>query len=86
MKKCNNKCTRLLKIINAFLFSICIILCGICFDYENVYAKTLENNQDKVSSSIESNYTLTLIERGNIKENIKGSDIGLKKNGGVTFD
>ncbi|WP_294395746.1 L,D-transpeptidase family protein [uncultured Clostridium sp.] len=82
----NTKCTGLLKVITTFIFSICVILCGTCFNYQNVYAETLKKDQNRATSSIESDYTLTLIERGNIKEHINGSDIGMKKDAGITFD
>ena len=75
----NTKCTGLLKVITTFIFSICVILCGTCFNYQNVYAETLKKDQNRATSSIESDYTLTLIERGNIKEHSEWRDIRNKR-------
>lgn len=51
------------------VFSICAVT---CFVSTNIYAAS--ENKQKVSSN---DYVLTLQERGNVKEQIKGSDIGL---------
>ncbi|MDS0524512.1 L,D-transpeptidase/peptidoglycan binding protein [Clostridium sp. SHJSY1] len=45
----------------------------------NVSGKSVEAADEKISSQIES-YTLELEERGDVKENIKASDIGLNYN------
>lgn len=79
MKTEPNKKLGLEKLITTFLFSLCIICCGLCFNYEKAYAETEEYTENKITSSANNyNYTLTLIERGNFKERINGSDIGLK--------
>lgn len=89
MKTEKNKTTRWKKLITTFLFSICSICLGLSFNCGQASAATVNNDAAKTSSAT-NDYTLTLIERGNIKEKINGSDIGLKYVGNnsneVTFN
>ena len=75
-----------IKTFTLFLFSLSIICFGLCFNYKIAYAGTLKADESRVENSSDNNYTLTLIERGNIKEKIRGSDIGLRTINGITFD
>ena len=58
--------------------SLFIMLGSLCLSYQTVYAQTSKDDESKIAASSESSYVLTLIERGNIKEKITGSDINLK--------
>lgn len=91
MKAKQNKRLGLEKLFITFLFSLCVICLGLGFNYKNAYAESENDVKTKAASVTEQHdYTLTLIERGNIKEKINGSEIGLKysdnKSGQITFD
>ncbi|MGN0144114.1 MAG: L,D-transpeptidase family protein [Clostridium sp.] len=77
MKAKENKTTIWRKLITIMLFSVCTICFGLGFYNGQACAAAEKGNVTKKSSTT-TNYTLTLIERGNIKEKINGSDIGLK--------
>lgn len=77
MKTRENKTTGWKKIITTMLFGVCTICLGLGLNDGHAYAASVSGDAAK-SASITSNYTLTLIERGNIKETINGTDIGLK--------
>ena len=79
MKTEENKKVRLSKYFTIFL--LCLgILCSIMLsNSQPAYADNVKDAEQKVETSTSKNeYTLTLVERGNIKEYIKGSEIGLK--------
>lgn len=57
------------------VFSICTI---ICFDSMSVYADSEKKVQDVKQIANAEEYVLTLQERGNVNEQIKGSDIKLQ--------
>lgn len=66
------------RVFTTVFCSLFIMLGSLCLSYQTVYAQTSKDDESKIAASSESSYVLTLIERGNIKEKITGSDINLK--------
>lgn len=72
------------KFFTVLLFGLSIICGSLFFNCFTAYADDFENEDVKTvistseSKSTKNDYVLTLIERGNIKEKIKGSEIGLR--------
>lgn len=67
------------KYFTVFLFCLSILCSSMLFNFQTAYADNVKDVQEKVEASTSKDeYTLTLIERGNKKEKIKGSEIGLR--------
>lgn len=70
------------KILAVVLCGFFVIIVGFCINNKIVYAETIKSDESKISDfpeiDSENDYVLTLIERGNVEEKIRGSEINLK--------